>query len=147
MIVNVSTHVQHLADFVACHPGGWCQSASVQCCLFGGDGFSPHTDLWQLFCFIYEQLKDGQRLWQVQSNVLRERERETGKLRNSVDIFNISITLISHFSPWAAWTSAEVHTTLEEPNQWEQQHKGKRCQCRGFELEAEEQTLKCARNA
>ncbi len=41
VIVTVSTHVQHLADFVACHPGGWCQSASVQCCLFGRDGFSP----------------------------------------------------------------------------------------------------------
>lgn len=39
----------------------------------------PHTNLWQLFCFIYEQLKDGQRLWQVQSNVLPEKERERGK--------------------------------------------------------------------
>lgn len=41
-----------------------------------GTASHPHTDLWQLLCFVYKQLKDRKRVWQIQSNVLRERDRK-----------------------------------------------------------------------
>lgn len=76
----------HLADFVECHPGGWCQNASVQWCLFGWDGFSPPHRPVAALPF---PVRAAQR-WAgtpADREQCAERKSETGKLRNSADIF------------------------------------------------------------
>lgn len=48
---------------------------------YAGAAFHPHTDLWQLLRFLYEELKDGQRLWQTERNVLKERDKKVMQQR------------------------------------------------------------------
>lgn len=63
---------------------------------FVGWGLHTHTDLRQILSFLYKQLKDGQRLWQAQSNVLKERDKreEVTYLCRYFSYF--TLTLICH---------------------------------------------------
>lgn len=60
-----------------------------------GAASHPHADLGQLFCFLYQQLKDGQRLWQNQSNVLTERQESYATVQIFLT-FPSLLSLISH---------------------------------------------------